>query len=246
VKADPAAQLRLIDLQVLDAALARCAHRRRTLPELAAIAEAEARLGELRGALVRAETEVGDLDRELRRMENDVDQVRRRAARDQQRMQSAAVPAKELESLQHEVESLARRQSNLEDLELEAMERREEAGGRLDALRAEAAGFTADVETATAARDKAYAEIDAAAERDTADRAEVAKEIPADLLALYDRIRDASGGVGAAVIRQRRCEGCRLEIAGSELRAIRAAAPDDVLRCENCRRVLVRTAESGL
>lgn len=246
MKADPAAQLRLIDLQALDAALARAEHRRRTLPELAAIAAAEEKLTGLRGSLVRAETEAGDLDRELRRMETDVEQVRARAARDQQRMQSGAVPAKELESLQHEVESLARRQSDLEDLELEVMEKREEAEGRLTALRADVAQVTAEIETAAAARDEAYAEIDAAAARDTADRARLATELPADLLALYDRIRQASGGVGAAVLFQRRCEGCRLELAGSELRAVRAAAPDDVLRCENCGRILVRTAESGL
>jgi hypothetical protein len=246
VKADPTAQLRLIDLQALDAALARAEHRRRTLPELAALAEAETRMAELRGALVRAETEVGDLDRELRRMENDVDQVRQRAVRDRQRMDSGAVPAKELESLQHELESLARRQSDLEDAELEVMERREEADGRLSALRADAERVGTEAGTVSAARDKAFGEIDAAVARDRAQRTEVAAEIPADLLALYDRIRQASGGVGAAVISQRRCEGCRLEIAGSELRAIRAAAPDDVLRCENCRRILVRTAESGL
>jgi predicted nucleic acid-binding Zn-ribbon protein len=179
-------------------------------------------------------------------MENDVDQVRRRAERDLQRMQAGAVPAKELESLQHEIESLARRQSDLEDTELEAMERREEAEGRLKALRAETDGVTAEIEAASAVRDKAYAEIDEAAEGYRADRGRLAAEIPADLLALYEKIRAASGGVGAAVVRQRRCEGCRLEFAGSELRTVRGAAPDDVLRCENCRRILVRTAESGL
>jgi uncharacterized protein len=246
LKADPTAQLRLIDLQALDAALARGEHRRRTLPELATIAAAQARQSELRGEVVRAETTVTDLDRELRRMEGDVEQVRTRAARDQQRMQSGSVPAKELESLQHEVESLARRQSDLEDAELEVMERREEAEGALAGLRDSAAQVAAELAAATEARDKAYAEIDEAAGRDTASRTELAAELPADLIALYDRIRASSGGVGAAVLRQRRCEGCRLEIAGSELREIRAAAPDDVVRCENCRRILVRTAESGL
>lgn len=246
MRADPAAQLRLIDLQALDSALARGEHRRRTLPELATIAEAQTRQAELRGAVVRAETEVGDLDRELRRMENDVEQVRQRSARDRQRMQSGAVPAKELESLQHEIESLARRQSDLEDAQLEVMQRREEAEGRLTGLRGSASAAGAELAAATEARDKAYAEIDEAAGRDRASRAETAGEIPADLLALYDRIRESSGGVGAAVLRQRRCEGCRLEIAGAELRTIRAAAPDDVVRCDNCRRILVRTAESGL
>jgi len=128
VKADPEVQLRLLDLQAHDAALARLEHRRRTLPELAVIADADTRLAALRADVVRAETEVGDLDRELRRLEDDVDQVRRRAERDQQRMLSGAVPAKELESLQHEVETLTRRQSDLEDTEhpLLAGERRDD------------------------------------------------------------------------------------------------------------------------
>ena len=196
--------------------------------------------------MVRAETEVGDLDRELRRLENDVEQVRQRSTRDQQRMQSGAVPAKELESLQHEVESLARRQSDLEDAELEVMEQREQAESRAAALRAEVSSLEAERDAAVSARDKAYGEFDASAAEDVAARTAAAAELPADLLALYERVRAASGGVGAAELRHRRCEGCRLELAGSELRAARAAAPDEVLRCENCRRILVRTPESGL
>jgi len=246
VKADPAVQRRLLDLQALDAALARLEHRRRTLPELAVIASAGSRLAGLRDSVVRAETEVGDLDRDLRRLENDVDQVRQRSTRDQQRMQSAAVPAKELESLQHEVESLARRQSDLEDAELEVMEQREEVDSRAAALRAEVSSLEGERDAAVTARDKAYAEIDASAAEDVAARASVVGELPGDLLALYERVRAASGGVGAAELRHRRCEGCRLELAGSELRAARAAPPDEVLRCENCRRILVRTPDSGL
>jgi uncharacterized protein len=246
VKADPKVQQRLLDLQAHDAALARLEHRRRTLPELAVIAEADTRLAVLRGDVVRAETEVGDLDRELRRLEDDVEQVRRRSQRDQERMQSGAVPAKELESLQHEVETLARRQSDLEDTELEVMERREDADTRAAAVRAEVDTVTATRAAAAEARDAAYGEIDAEAAADTGARAAIATELPADLLALYEKVRAVSGGVGAAALKHRRCEGCRLELAGGELRAARAAAPDEVLRCENCRRILVRTAESGL
>jgi uncharacterized protein len=246
VKADPGIQRRLLDLQALDSALARLEHRRRTLPELAAIAAAESRLTGLRDSAVRTATEVEDLDRDLRRLENDVEQVRRRSTRDQQRMQSGGIPAKELESLQHEVESLARRQSDLEDAELEVMERHEETESRAAALRAQVSSLEAERDAAVTARDKAYAEIDASAAEDVAARASAAGELPADLLALYERVRAASGGVGAAELRHRRCEGCRLELAGSELRAARAAAPDEVLRCENCRRILVRTPESGL
>lgn len=246
MKAEPTVQLRLLELQALDAALARLEHRRHALPELTVIAAADARLAELRDLVVRAETEVGDLDREQRRLDGDVEQVRQRSRRDQQRMQAGGIPAKELESLQHEVESLARRQSDLEDAELEVMERREEAESRAAALRAEVGTVTAERDTAAHARDAAWVEIDAEAAEDTGARAALAGELPGELLALYEKVRAASGGVGAAELKHRRCEGCRLELAGSELRAARAAAPDEVLRCENCRRILVRTPESGL
>ena len=246
MKADPEVQLRLLDLQAHDAALARLEHRRRTLPELAVIADADTRLAALRADVVRAETEVGDLDRELRRLEDDVDQVRRRAERDQQRMLSGAVPAKELESLQHEVETLTRRQSDLEDTELEVMERREDAEARAGEVRAEVEKVTATRSEAEQAKDKAFAEIEAEAAADTEARAVLADGLPADLMVLYEKVRAASGGVGAAMLRQRRCEGCRLELMGAELRAAQAAPPDEVLRCENCRRILVRTTESGL
>ena len=83
-------------------------------------------------------------------------------------------------------------------------------------------------------------------ERTTAERASVAAEIPADLLALYERIRAAEGGVGAGEISRGRCGGCRLDLMGNEIAAIRAAAPDEVLRHEECTRIMVRTAESGL
>ena len=246
MKADPEVQLRLLDMQARDSALARLQHRRRTLPELAVIADADTRLAALRDDVVRAETEVGDLDRELRRLENDVDQVRRRAERDQQRMLSGAVPAKELESQQPEVDTLTRRQSDLEDTELEVMEQREEADSRAAAVRAEVERVTASRSDAEQARDKAIAEIDAETATDTEARAGLATGLPPDLLALYEKVRAASGGVGAAMLRQRRCEGCRLELMGAELRAAQAAPPDEVMRCENCRRILVRTPESGL
>jgi predicted nucleic acid-binding Zn-ribbon protein len=246
VKADPKVQLRLLVLQGHDAALARLEHRRRTLPQLAAISTADARLAQLRDELVRAETEVGDLDRELRRLDGDVDQVRRRSERDQQRMQSGAVAAKELESLQHEVQSLARRQSDLEDVQLELMEKREDAESRAARVRGEVATVTAERQAAVEARDSAYAEIDADAAADAAARESLAIELPADLLALYDRLRENKGGVGAAALRARQCGGCRLTLDNAELAVIRSAPSDEVIRCEECQRILVRTHESGL
>jgi uncharacterized protein len=246
VNADHAAQLRLLDLQAADTALAQLAHRRRTLPELAALAGRDERGAVLAYEIVDAETRAGDVEDEQLRLEREVDAVRARAARDEQRLQGGGLPAKELEGLQHEVATLARRQSSLEDDLLEVMEQREQIEAALAELISQRTVLAGERAELQAARDAAFAEIDATVATRTDERAVIAAELPPDLLALYARAQEHGGGVGAAMLRQRQCEGCRIELAGSELSAVRSAALDEVLRCDNCRRILVRTEESGL
>jgi uncharacterized protein len=246
VIADPFVQLRLLDLQAVDTGLAQLDHRRRTLPELATIADCDQRAAGVRARLVDAETSLADLAAEQRRLEADVETVRLRAEKDQRRMAAAGVPAKEITGLQHEVTSLARRQSVLEDELLELMEGQEAAESQVAQLRSELEEILAVRATAEAARDQAFAEFDDALGKRRAERDRLAGTLPGDLLALYDKVREVNGGVGAAMLRQRRCEGCRLELSGSELAEVRAAKPENVVRCDNCRRILVRTAESGL
>ena len=247
MKAAPQAQLRLLDLQEVDTALDRLAHRRRTLPEIAEIDRHEARLAELRDAIVGTETELSDADREQRKVENDVDMVRTRMARDQQRLDTGAVShAKELESLKHELDSLAKRQGDLEEIVLEHMERREEIEGRLAALRAEQESVSAELAAATQRRDEAFATIDADAAAHAGERALMAADLPPDLLALYEKLRANAGGQGAAALARGQCMGCRLPLPPTELSKARTAAEDEVLRCDECGRILVRTPESGL
>jgi predicted nucleic acid-binding Zn-ribbon protein len=149
VIAEPAAQLRLLDLQALDSRLDQIAHKRRTLPQLATITELEGRLAALRDRIVASETEVDDLERGLAKAEADVEQVRTRAARDQELLASGRVgSAKDLENLQHEVASLARRQGDLEDAELEVMEKLEDARAALGVLTTERDGLRAQLEAA--------------------------------------------------------------------------------------------------
>ena len=247
MNAPPAAQLRLLDLQALDATLDRLAHRRRALPEAAALEVLAGRLATTHDEVVRAETDVSDLTGEQDRIETDVQVVRTRMARDQERLDTGQVGnPRELENLQSEVVSLRRRQGDLEDKELEVMERREEAEHRLATLRARHAELLAEEADLRSRRDQAFAGIDAEASAAAAERTPVRAEVPADLLALYDRIRASSGGVGAAALQHGRCEGCRLSLSPVALNAIRAAAPDAVLRCEECSRILVRVPDSGL
>ncbi|MFD5321357.1 zinc ribbon domain-containing protein [Streptomyces sp. NPDC127098] len=247
MNAAPADQIRLLDLQALDVRLTQLAHRRENLPEHAEIRALEADLTQQRDLLVAAQTEESDTARDQTKAEQDVDQVRQRAARDQQRLDSGLVTnPKDLASLQSELASLARRQDDLETIVLEIMERHEAAQSRAKELAARLDELQATATEATQRRDAATQDIDAEVAAVRKERSEVAAELPADLLKLYDKLREQQGGIGAARLYQRRCEGCRLELNITELNEVRAAAPDTVVRCENCRRILVRTPESGL
>jgi predicted nucleic acid-binding Zn-ribbon protein len=179
-------------------------------------------------------------------MESDVETVRAREEKDQKLLDSGSVSPKEMTNLQHELESLKRRQSDLEDQELELMERLEVAETALAAARSGLDQARADLERATQLRDDALADIADGTKKHEAARAEVAGGISAPLLTLYDRIRTQTGSTGAAMLKARQCQGCRLELYGNELSAVRNADPHEVVRCENCGRILVRTAESGL
>jgi predicted nucleic acid-binding Zn-ribbon protein len=247
VKADPFVQLRLLDLQALDSALDRLAHKRKTLPQIVEIAKLDGLLDMLRGDVVLAETAVGDLQHDLDKAEADIEQVRARKERDEKHLNSGAVTQpKQLEELQHEVATLVKRQSDLEDAELEVMERMEEAQARLDELVASRTEHETTRGLMVDEREAAFLEIDAEIESTTKERAAVAAEITADLLALYEKIRASEGGIGAAAIARGRCEGCHLDLMNNEKAEFRAAPTDEVLRHDSCRRIVVRTAESGL
>jgi uncharacterized protein len=246
VKASQEAQLRLLELADLDAELNRLDHRRRSLPELGEYEQIEARDTGLGDELTALEAAESDLGREQAKAEGDVDQVRSRVERDQTRLDAGQVSSpKELENLQSEIVSLARRQSDLEEIVLDVMERREAAERRRAELTRERAVLAAQREEVGARRDAALGEIGEQAEKAEALRAGVTAEVPDDLLGLYEKLR-AQHGVGAAALRGGRCEGCHLSLNTVDLARIRAAAPDEVLRCEECRRILVRTPESGL
>jgi uncharacterized protein len=246
VKADPAAQRRLLELQALDTALAQLAHRRRNLPQAAELDRLGKAISAAEGERVKAQVAVDDLDRDISRLEKDVDQVRVRKGKDQARLDAGTGPARELEALQHELTSLSRRQSELEDAELELMEQREAAEAELERVSTTLTEARDQLTAVEADRDRTLADIAKDEEFRRSGRAPLAADLPADLVALYDRIRESSGGVGAALLRAGRCEGCRLELFGSELSAVRSAPADEVVRCEECRRILVRTNESGL
>ncbi|MEV6286791.1 C4-type zinc ribbon domain-containing protein [Kribbella sp. NPDC051770] len=235
----------MLDLQDLDLQLDVVATKRRSLPEHQALTDLGAEKSVVDRELVAADTEVSDLRREQKKADSDVEQVRQRKARNQQRLDSGQVTSpRDLENLQHEIGSLDRRISDLEDAELEVMEKLEAAEVVQADLQGRAEAFAGRQSELEGTRDAALKELDEQRAALGDQRSGVAAELPDDLVKQYQRLREHNGGIGAAPLVGKRCMGCRMELAPSDLAKIKAAAADVVLRCEECGRILVRTPES--
>jgi predicted nucleic acid-binding Zn-ribbon protein len=247
LKADAFSQLKLLDVQELDSRLDQLRHQLRTLPEAAELAALAAERTAVDDQARDARVRVDDLTREQRKADADVEQVKARRKRDQDRMDAGQVSnPKDLERMQSELVSLERRIGELEDLELEVMERLETAQAELDELTARVEALDARAAELTRARDAKAADLTEQLANVERERGVTAEGVPADLLTLYTKVRDQKGGVGAAPLRARRCGGCSLELTAADLGVIAKAPTDEVLRCEECNRILVRTSESGI
>ena len=247
LNAEPDSQLRLLELQDRDTHLAQIDHKVRSLPEAARLVEIDAKLVRVGDQITAAETIAGDLKLDQSRADADVELVRERVRRDQEMLNSGVInEPKQLQSLQHELISLARRQSDLEDVELEIMERVEGALAAVAQLTGEADTLLAERVDVFRTLESLLGQITSDRDATWSERETIAKEIPTDLLALYEKIRKEHEGLGAARLYRGRCDGCRLQLPPSEIDMLRQAALNSVMRCEDCRRILVRTAESGL
>ncbi len=242
LKTEPQFLLTLLQLQQADLTLERLSARRQALPETRRAKELAVEAAAARDRAVMRRTEASDLQREVRKLDDEVDKVRARAKRDADLLASGTVvAARQLSELQHEIGSLERRQSDLEDAELELMEQVEQA--ERAQLQAES-----DRDQRAAAAQQSAADASAALAALTAEQREVeqrrgalAAEVPEDLLALYERIRSGHGGIAAAEFAGDQCGACRLQMIPAELAEVKTAPVDDVVRCEECGRILVRT-----
>ncbi|WP_406282829.1 C4-type zinc ribbon domain-containing protein [Nocardia sp. NBC_00881] len=242
---EPPIQAELLQLAAVDAELTRIAHRRTVLPEQQEVARLEAERNAHKDAAVAVEIVLDDLDRDIRKLEGEVEAVRKREDRDKGMLTAGSVNAKQLTEIQHELGSLERRRSVLEDELLEVMERREASAADHEHAGARLSKTEEDLAAAQRHRDEALADLDVAQGRCDTDRSGMVARFPAELLAIYDRQREQHG-VGAALLQARRCGACRIELDRGEIARIAKTAPDVVVRCPECGAILVRTKESGL
>ena len=243
MNASPADQRRLLEVAELDTRIRQADIARRNPPQAARVQELIARRQQFAQELTTRLGARDDLRADLVRIESDVAVVDARRTRDAERLNSTS-NVKEAQGLESELTSLARRKSDLEDAELEIMERLEEAESAVAAQEAVIAETNAEGATLSAEAKRVVAEATAAFEGATRDRAAIAGSIAADLLTYYDRV--AARSAGAALLRRGTCEGCRMVLAGTDMQTLRLSAEDAVVTCPECGCILVRTEESGL
>ena len=184
------------------------------------------------------------IDVEVAKFEGEIDSVRQREDRDRAMLDSGTVNAKQLTELQHELETLQRRQSSLEDSLLEIMERREQLQNDQTTQLSNIDELQSKMSAAQATRDGALVTIEQSRHQLASHRDQLIAAMDADLVAVYERQR-SRGGPGAGLLQGRRCGACRIEIDRGEMSRISAAPEDDVLRCPECGAILLRIKEFG-
>ena len=239
MKAEVTQQRSLLELSDLDADLSRIAHRATHLPQRAAVEQIQTEYAAVNDRLAALRIAVEDLNTQVSRFESEIEAVRQREDRDRALLASGATDAKQLSDLQHELETLERRQASLEDSLLEVMERREELQTQLTTELGALEALQADLSSAQQALDEASAEVDEARESQSSRREELSATLDPDLSALYERQR-AGGGPGAGRLLGHRCGACRIEIGRGEMSRILSAAEDELVRCPECGAILLR------
>lgn len=237
-------QLQLLDVQGLDTKLAQLKHQRKNVPSLARVDAVEGQIKDLYSALIASRTAASDLTRELTKAEQDVEQVVSRAQRNQARLDSGSINAKEAQALMAEIESLSNRQEKLEEIQLGFMERLEAHKDTLEKLEIANSGMEEDLASAQVSLAAEFKVIDDEGKLVLAERQKMADSLDSGLITLYERIRSTQGGLGTAAFRGNKCEGCRLVINPIELDQIKTAPPERIVRCEECSRILVRVPET--
>lgn len=231
---------RLLELQRVDSAIDRLRQRKADLPEQRIVDEISVQLEEIRAAYAAKQAELDTVARDQARLDGDVTMIADKIKHESGRLYGGDISnPKELASIQAELDGLRRRKNHLEDQDLEVMERREglekelgELRGRLDELEQRAA-------EASAARNAAAVEIETELATHEAARAEIGPGIPEELFDLYDDLRAKKDGVAVAALQGGICRACAVSLSPVALDNIRRSDPDEIARCENCRRIVV-------
>lgn len=240
MKASPSDQQAILEIQKLDDQLVSLHQREEKLPETIALNSTIIKRNNFRDLRIAAETELTDVKRELLRAEADVEQIVTRITRDETRLASGTGSPKELEQTQHELVTLGARRAELEEAELAIMVNVEAINARISELSAEEARLNSEIAQLEVAQKSALDAISTERDSVNSQRASISAPISEELMKLYLKLASDNNGNGAAILVGNECKGCHLTINTTEVNRIASLPADEVVRCEQCRCILVR------
>lgn len=231
----------LLAVQEHDTHLDQLRHRHETLPERAALADHQRTLAAFDAETARVQQQRDAVGREQKRVEDEVASIEAKAAEVDTKLYSGTVTSpRELQGFQEDLDSLRRRQRQLEDDVLAFMEQIEPLDADLSARAARHAELTDEQQALATALAEAEQAVDAEIDEAVAARSAAAEAIPGDVLDRYDRLRSQHDGVAVARLVGNHCGGCHLTLSAVEVDRIKHEPPDALIYCEECGRLLVR------
>jgi predicted nucleic acid-binding Zn-ribbon protein len=229
----------LLDLQRVDSTLDRLKQRKADLPEQRALDDLTAQRAETQKSTAGRQETFDKAARDQAKLEAEIASMEDKISHESNRLYSGDISnPKELAAIQAELDGLRRRKQHVEDQLLAVMEDREKAEGALGETKAKLDELAAAIEVQTAARDAAAVEIEKELGEAEAERNGIVTGIPEEVLAIYEDLRAKKNGVGAAKLDGNVCRGCGVSLSPLAMDKIRRD-PDALIRCENCRRILV-------
>jgi predicted nucleic acid-binding Zn-ribbon protein len=231
----------LLVLQEHDTVIEQLRHRRETLPERGALREVESARVALAAELAAAVAARDEVASRQASLERDIATSEARIAEIDKRLYSGSVTAsRDLQAMQHEIDSIKHRVSTLEDSALAAMEEREPLDAAVSALDEQDASLVARGVELAAAIVSAEASIDSELAGEVSARASSAALVDGALVEEYEKLRARLDGIGAARLEHGTCMGCRMKLPATELDRLKREPADAVVHCDQCGRILVR------
>ena len=229
----------LIELSSIDQKITRLSNQKQNHPQLRKIAELTARLPSIEASIVENDSRINETKKELARAEVDVENIAKRVEKDNERLNSGETSAKDLTQIQHEIGTLKSKQKDLEEVEISILEILEDLDHKKSGLQEILIQVNDEINQLNILIKDDFSKANSDIAVFTTNRNKVVAKIDKSLVELYDKIR-LEHGIGAGMFSHGMCNSCQIQISPAEIVKINALDPEEVIRCENCRCILVR------
>ncbi|MGB4706609.1 MAG: C4-type zinc ribbon domain-containing protein [Aquiluna sp.] len=178
-----------------------------------------------------------EVERDVRRAEADLELVENRISKDKQRL-AVSSDSKVITGIQHELESLAKRQGELEEAQLILMESIDQSNLEQEAIQLERKRLQAELSAATESAALDIANLSTELSTVNGEMAEIRKAVSAELVELFDKIRVRGTAVGK--LKDSTCGACNMNLTSTAVGQLSAVPNDELARCPECSAILVR------